>query len=158
MAARGIGFLGWNTRYRGHEPDFVLDRALVDIGVGVRWLKKEAGVEYVILLGNSGGGSLMAAYHSQAVEPCVRPAPGGRPAPSADDLIPGDAYVSRAAHLERPDVITKPALTVVAQETSIIGQTTVELLRARMADPNRPVQTVVVPVSLKIRGSGEVPA
>ncbi|MFE2067644.1 LacI family DNA-binding transcriptional regulator [Streptomyces sp. NPDC059467] len=52
--------------------------------------------------------------------------------------------------------LLQPALTVIAQETSKIGQTAVELLRARIADPARPVQTVIVPVSLKVRGSGEV--
>lgn len=52
--------------------------------------------------------------------------------------------------------LLQPALTVVAQDTATIGRTAVELLRARIADPTRPVQTVVVPVNLKIRGSGEV--
>src|SRR5882757_8440665 len=65
MATRGIGFLGWNNRFRGFETDFFLDHALVDIGVGVRWLRETQGVETVVLLGNSGGGSLMAAYQSQ---------------------------------------------------------------------------------------------
>lgn len=32
LAARGIGFLGWNTRFRGFESSFLLDHALVDIG------------------------------------------------------------------------------------------------------------------------------
>ncbi|MFE5038048.1 LacI family DNA-binding transcriptional regulator [Streptomyces sp. NPDC056683] len=54
--------------------------------------------------------------------------------------------------------LLQPALTVVAQQTAEIGRTAVELLRARMADPARPVQTVVVPVALKVRGSGELPA
>ena len=76
MAARGIGFLGWNTRFRGFESSFVLDHALVDIGVGVRWLREVAGVEVVVLLGNSGGGSLMSAYQSQAVDPNVTPLKG----------------------------------------------------------------------------------
>jgi LacI family transcriptional regulator len=52
--------------------------------------------------------------------------------------------------------LLQPALTVVAQDTARIGGTAVELLRARIADPGREVQTVVVPVSLKARGSGEV--
>ncbi len=73
MAIRGIGFLGWNTRFRGFESSFLLDHALVDIGVGVRWLREVQGVETVVLLGNSGGGSLMAAYQSQAVDPNVTP-------------------------------------------------------------------------------------
>ncbi len=52
--------------------------------------------------------------------------------------------------------LLQPALTVVAQDTATIGRTAVELLRARIAEPTRPVQSVVVPVDLKIRGSGEV--
>ncbi|WP_227997033.1 alpha/beta hydrolase [Nocardia australiensis] len=106
LAARGIGFLGWNTRYRGYEWQFNLDRALVDIGVGMRWLREQAGVEHIVVLGNSGGGSLMAAYHAQTVEPCVPPARDMQPAPGIDDLIAGDAYISLAAHLGRPDVLT----------------------------------------------------
>ena len=76
MAARGVGFLGWNTRFRGFESNFVLDHALLDIGVGVRWLRETAGAEMVVLLGNSGGGSLMAAYQAQA---------GAAELPTADD-------------------------------------------------------------------------
>lgn len=106
LAERGIGFLGWNTRFRGDEAHFLLDHALVDIGVGIRWLRTEAGVETVVLLGNSGGGSLMAAYQSQAVAPSIGPVAGSRPAPGLDDLPAADAYISSAAHLGRPDVLT----------------------------------------------------
>ena len=81
MAERGFGFLGWNTRFRGNEAHFLLDHALAEIGVGVRWLREQAGAERVVLLGNSGGGSLMAAYQSQAAEPNVTPVAGMRPLP-----------------------------------------------------------------------------
>ena len=100
MAERGFGFLGWNTRFRGNEAHFLLDHALAEIGVGVRWLREQAGAERVVLLGNSGGGSLMAAYQSQAVEPNVRPAL--RPVPAVEDLPQGDLYVALAAHSGRP--------------------------------------------------------
>ncbi|CAM4382488.1 Esterase/lipase [Mycobacterium basiliense] len=106
LAARGIGFLGWNTRFRGFESSFLLDHALVDIGVGVRWLRDIAGVETVVLLGNSGGGSLMAAYQSQAVDPNVTPLAGMRPAAGATELPTADAYIATAAHPGRPDVLT----------------------------------------------------
>jgi pimeloyl-ACP methyl ester carboxylesterase len=106
MATRGIGFLGWNTRFRGFESSFMLDHALVDIGVGVRWLREVQGVETVVLLGNSGGGSLMAAYQAQAFEPNVTPLPGMRPAAGLTDLLPADGYVASAAHPGRPDVLT----------------------------------------------------
>jgi pimeloyl-ACP methyl ester carboxylesterase len=106
LAARGIGFLGWNTRFRGFESSFVLDHALVDIGVGVRWLREVAGVETVVLLGNSGGGSLMSAYQSQAVDPNVTPLEGMRPAAGVTELLPADAFIATAAHPGRPDVLT----------------------------------------------------
>jgi hypothetical protein len=106
IATRGIGFLGWNTRFRGFETSFLLDHALVDIGVGVRWLREVAGVETIVLLGNSGGGSLMAAYQSQAVSPNVRPLEGMRPAAGLGELPPADGYIASAAHPGRPDVLT----------------------------------------------------
>ncbi|MDV8068115.1 alpha/beta hydrolase [Rhodococcus sp. IEGM 1366] len=106
LAARGYGFLGWNTRFRNDPLHFLLDRALVDIGVGVRWLREEMGVESVIILGNSGGCSLMAAYQSHATTPNVVALPGMRPAPGLDDLVAGDAFIALAAHQGRPDVLT----------------------------------------------------
>ncbi|MBU8808108.1 alpha/beta hydrolase [Mycolicibacterium goodii] len=106
MATRGVGFLGWNTRFRGFESSFLLDHALVDIGVGVRWLREVQNIETVVLLGNSGGGSLMAAYQSQAVDPHVTPLEGMRPAVGVTDLPRADGYVASAAHPGRPDVLT----------------------------------------------------
>lgn len=86
LAERGFGFLGWNTRFRGNDAWFRLEPALDDIGAGLRWLRDVAGAEVVVLLGNSGGGSLMAAYQSQLGE--------------------GDLYVSLNAHVGRPEVLT----------------------------------------------------
>ena len=106
LATRGIGFLGWNTRFRGFESSFLLDHALVDIGVGVRWLRETQAVETIVLLGNSGGGSLMAAYQAQAADPHVTPMVGMRPAAGLADLLPADGYVASAAHPGRPDVLT----------------------------------------------------
>lgn len=106
MATRGVGFLGWNTRFRGFESSFLLDHALVDIGVGVRWLREVQNIEAVVLLGNSGGGSLMAAYQAQAVDPHVSPAEGMRPAPGLGELDAADGYVASAAHPGRPQVLT----------------------------------------------------
>ncbi len=45
-------------------------------------------------------------------------------------------------------------LTVVAQGTEAIGRASVDLLRARKANPARAVQTVTVPTQLIVRGSG----
>jgi pimeloyl-ACP methyl ester carboxylesterase len=117
MAERGYGFLGWNTRFRGAEAHFLLDHALAEIGVGVRWLHETAGVERVVLLGNSGGGSLMAAYQSQAVEPNVTPVAGMRPLAAIENLPACDAFVALAAHTGRPEVLTAWLDPSVTDET-----------------------------------------
>jgi hypothetical protein len=111
MAALGFGFLGWNTRFRGAETYFLLDHALIDIAVGIRWLREEAGVEQVVLLGNSGGGSLLAAYqsHARAGELGQAPThriPGWPRLPHLDDLPAADLYISLNAHPGRPEVLT----------------------------------------------------
>ncbi len=117
MAERGLGFLGWNTRYRGAEPDFLLDGALVDIDAGVRWLRAQ-GVECVVLLGNSGGGSLMAAYQAQAVAPSLTPEYGRSAASDAARSLAGaDLYISVAAHPGRAEVLTNWMDPSVADET-----------------------------------------
>lgn len=113
LARRGYGFLGWNTRFCGQETSFLLDRALVDIGLGVSWLRQR-GAETVVLLGNSGGGSLMAAYLAQSRHPVISPAHGRKLAQGVEQLPGGDLYVSVAAHPGRPEVLTNwldPAVT-----------------------------------------------
>jgi pimeloyl-ACP methyl ester carboxylesterase len=122
MAERGFGFLGWNTRFRGNEPYFLLEHALIDIGEGVRWLREEAGVEQIVVLGNSGGGSLMGAYQSQALGVTMTPTPGLKLPDALHDLIPADLYVSLCAHLGRPEVLTDwfdPSITDETDPTSI---------------------------------------
>jgi pimeloyl-ACP methyl ester carboxylesterase len=117
LAERGFGFLGWNTRFRGNEAHFLLDHALAEIGVGVRWLREEAGADRIVLLGNSGGGSLMSAYQSQAVEPNVHPITGMRPVQAIESLPPCDLFVALAAHSGRPEVLTNWLDPSVTDET-----------------------------------------
>ena len=114
LARMGYGYLGWNTRFRGNEAFFLLEHALIDIGAGVRWLKEQAGVEQVVIIGNSGGGSLMGAYQSQATEPNITPTRGLRLPEALLDLPACDFYVSLNAHGGRPEVLTAwmdPAVT-----------------------------------------------
>jgi pimeloyl-ACP methyl ester carboxylesterase len=106
VASRGFGFLGWNTRYRGAEDQFILEHALLDIGVGVKWLREQAGVEVVIILGNSGGGSLMAAYQAEAVSPTLQGELQGAGRDALAALPKADLYISLNAHQGRPDVLT----------------------------------------------------
>ncbi|CAN5447376.1 alpha/beta hydrolase [soil metagenome] len=134
IATRGIGFLGWNTRFRGFESSFLLDHALVDIGVGVRWLRDVVGIETVVLLGNSGGGSLMAAYQSQAVDPNVAPLDGMRPATGLGELPAADGFIASAAHPGRPEVLTAwMDASVVDENDAVATDPDLDLFNGRTA-------------------------
>lgn len=138
MAARGYGFLGWNTRYRGNGAYFLLENALIDIDAGVRWLR-EQGVETIVILGNSGGASLMGAYLSQAVEPNIRPAVGMTLPDAVNDLEPADLFVSLNAHPGRPDVLTAWLDPSITDETDPIGaDPTLDMFNADNGPPYDP--------------------
>lgn len=106
LARRGFGFLGWNTRYRGAEDQFVLEHALVDIGAGMKWLRENAGVETIVLLGNSGGGSLMAAYQAEAQTHELQASANGALKDALGVLPEAQLYISLNAHPGRPEVLT----------------------------------------------------
>jgi pimeloyl-ACP methyl ester carboxylesterase len=106
IATCGFGFLGWNTRYRGAEDQFILEHALIDIGVGMRWLREVAGVEHVVIFGNSGGGSLMGAYQAESIAPTLNGDLKGAAREAYDTLPTGDLYISFNAHQGRPEVLT----------------------------------------------------
>ena len=121
MAERGFGFLGWNTRFRGNEPYFLLEHALIDIGAGVAWLRQQ-GIETVVILGNSGGGSLMGAYQSQSKGVTMTPTPDLTLPDALHDLPGADLYISLCAHGGRPEVLTAwfdPSITDETDPTSI---------------------------------------
>lgn len=50
----------------GSETDLNMDRLLLDVKLGVAWLRKYPGVQKVVLFGHSGGGVLMSSYQSVA--------------------------------------------------------------------------------------------
>ncbi|SRR5665213_1345161 len=116
FAERGFGFLGWNTRYRGAEDLFHLEHALIDIGAGMNWLRGQ-GVEKIVLLGNSGGGSLMAAYQAEATAPTLAASAKGVIADALSNLPRGDLYISLNAHPGRPEVLTNWMDASVIDET-----------------------------------------
>ena len=106
FARAGFGFLGWNTRYRGVEDQFLLEHALLDISVGMKWLKEVAGVEKNVVLGNSGGGSLMGAYMAEAIKPTQDGKLKDAALEAYHNMPKGDLYVSFNAHQGRPEVLT----------------------------------------------------
>jgi pimeloyl-ACP methyl ester carboxylesterase len=102
LTARGYAVFGQNSRYLNNDTHMIHERLLLDIAAGMRFLK-EAGFERIVLLGNSGGGSLLGFYQAQASRaPRARltRAPGGEPVDLTAEAMPGgDLYIAVAAHL-----------------------------------------------------------
>jgi len=102
LTARGYAVFGHNSRYLNNDTDMVHERLLFDIAAGMRYLK-DRGFERIILLGNSGGGSLLGFYQSQAGRPPgqrLTRTPGGERIDLTAEVMPeGDLYIPVAAHL-----------------------------------------------------------
>lgn len=102
LTARGYAVFGHNSRYLNNDTDMVHERLLFDIAAGMRYLK-EQGFERIVLLGNSGGGSLLGFYQSQAEQaPAnrLRSTPGGESIDLTGEVLPvGDLFIAVAAHL-----------------------------------------------------------
>ncbi|MDH7639321.1 hypothetical protein [Sphingomonas oryzagri] len=64
LSERGYRVLCANnsTSKSGASNDGVLDEVLTQAGKGVAWLRRQPGVRHVVLLGHSGGGTVMSAY------------------------------------------------------------------------------------------------
>lgn len=108
MADRGFAFLGWNTRFRGADEFFSIPEALIDIGAAVELLRSR--FENVVLLGNSGGGTLMGAYQSIAESPdevtLARITTNGYLLSKLRHLQRADAYIALNAHPSRARTLT----------------------------------------------------
>jgi pimeloyl-ACP methyl ester carboxylesterase len=105
----GIGCLGANGRNPNNDLDTEHEGLVLDVAACVRWLREKRGVEKVVLLGNSGGGSLFGFYQSQAVlPPAARlvTSPAGTPTRFADTrMIPADLMIYLAAHRGQGNVL-----------------------------------------------------
>ena len=121
LAARGVAALGLNTRYMGNDSVLLLERAIQDLGAGVKWLR-EQGYERVVLIGNSGGGALVSMYQAQAEHLTITEAPSGDKVElHPDDLPRADAIALCAAHLGRSRLLRNWADPAVIDETDPVA-------------------------------------
>lgn len=101
LAAQGICCMGLNTRYAGNDTVLLMERAIQDLGAGVKFLRA-AGYEKVVLIGNSGGAALASFYQAQAERLTATHFADGDPTNlHADDLPAVDGIALCAAHQGR---------------------------------------------------------
>src|ERR1700691_2628646 len=111
LVAAGFGVLAANSRHVNNDTACEHEELLLDVAACVKWLRKKGGVERVVLLGNSGGGSLAGFYQAQAKLPPaarVERSPGGTSTHlGAAEMTPGDAVVLVAAHRGQGHVLLR---------------------------------------------------
>jgi pimeloyl-ACP methyl ester carboxylesterase len=98
----GFAAFAQNTRYLNNDSMMLHENLLIDLAAGVRFLREEEGFERIVMLGNSGGGSLFAYYDAEARKPkgsrVTAPPGGGPPDLNNVDFPTADAFIILAAH------------------------------------------------------------
>ena len=104
LASLGVAAVGMATRYVGSDANLNVENCLVDIGAAIKTLRQR-GYERVVLVGNSGGGSIVPYYQAQAENPTVTAPPGGvGPDLTEAELPPADSIILSMAHPSRARV------------------------------------------------------
>jgi len=123
LVAAGCAVLALNSRNPNDDTDTVHEELALDVAAGVAHLRTL--VDDVVLIGNSGGGSLMALYQSQAEKPQaarIERTPAGAPTalPKAP-MPPADALVLLASHRGEGHVLLRTIDPSVTDEADPHG-------------------------------------
>jgi pimeloyl-ACP methyl ester carboxylesterase len=106
LAERGLAGIGFTTRYVGNDTSLIMENCLLDMGVMVEHLYA-SGYSRVVLIGNSGGASIVPYYQAQALSPSVSAPAGGGPDLTTAGLRPVDDLVLLNAHPSRARLSTE---------------------------------------------------
>lgn len=120
LPRRGFAALCMNTRYDNNELLVDWDSIALDVKAGVEYLRRQPGIEKVVLFGHSGGGPTLSYYQAVAengVAWCKNPQ---KIVPCRDELasLPkGDALVLADAHPGVPVILLRSLNGSVLDET-----------------------------------------
>jgi pimeloyl-ACP methyl ester carboxylesterase len=108
LVEAGFAAFGQEGRWPGNDIACIHEMLLIDIAASVKFLK-ERGFQKVILLGNSGGGSLYTFYQAQAATAApdrLTETPAGDPYDlNRFQMPPADGMIIVAAHLGEGKVL-----------------------------------------------------
>jgi hypothetical protein len=105
LSKRGFLVLCMNTRFQNNETQVRWEETPLDVKAGVHYLRGQAGITKVVLLGHSGGGPLMSFYQAVAEKGPAYCQAANRLVRCGDDLNglpPADAIVFADAHPGNP--------------------------------------------------------
>ena len=107
LARRGLHVIACGTRYTSGDAGLQMENALLDLAACVRDAKERLGYERIVLVGWSGGGSLLAGYQAEAEKRQITQTAAGESTSLADaELITPDGLILMAAHRSRHQLIT----------------------------------------------------
>jgi alpha-beta hydrolase superfamily lysophospholipase len=121
----GFAVLAANTRHVGNDLMGEHEEMVLDVAACVRHLREKRGVEKVVLLGNSGGGSLLAFYQAEARKAAadrLLRSPGGSPTRFDSAEMPrGDAMIYLAAHLGQGRILLDSMDPAIVDENDVLS-------------------------------------
>lgn len=138
LAERGFGAIGFTTRYVGNDTSLIMENCLLDMGTMVEHLYA-SGYQRVVLVGNSGGASIVPYYQAQALAPTVTSPAGGGPDLTTAGLRPVDELVLLNAHPSRARLSTEwldPSIT--DEQRPFDREPTLDMYHADNAPPFTP--------------------
>lgn len=107
LARAGHHIIACASRYSTGDAPLEMENVILDLGACIKDAKERLGYKKAVLLGWSGGGSLMAGYQAEAEAPVIQHAASGEATPLAGAaLIPGDAIMLVASHRSRHKLLT----------------------------------------------------
>ena len=107
LARSGYDVVACATRYSTGDAALQMENVLTDLAACVRHTREKLGYEKVVLVGWSGGGSVMAGYQAEAEQRTISATAAGEPTPLADtELIGADGLLLLATHRSRHQLLT----------------------------------------------------